>query len=109
MFDSAAVASTSNPPPAKSPPRPLPRRTALAEALVEELDPEPTHVPQIDGLEIELEVSKATGIKLRDLGLQTKLGPIDRPKRPKQSKKQFLEEFQKEAGTSGRGSSTEVG
>lgn len=103
----AAAPSYSPPPPVQtaSPKRPV-RRVELE---IEDEDEPQEHVPQIDGLDVEISVAKHKGIKIGDLAFEQQMGFEPRVKESKKriNKKEFLESWRKEAGP--RQGSTEIG
>ena len=74
---------------------------AIAEASDEENEEPEVSIPQLDGLEIEIDTGRPSTLKIGQLaGTNTsneKIEPYPRGK--KQSKKEIQEEFKKEAGT----------
>jgi hypothetical protein len=60
----------------------------------------PTEVPQIDKLDVEIIPPRRNAVQLSDIaGTCENAGSLDRESFPKMSRKKFLEEFRKEAGT----------
>ncbi len=95
----------------KSPNRVLkrPARFARMEDQEDDNEDDDFEVPNISGLDFEIEGEPDKGIKIGSLlkGAEAPLG-IKRPKAKKVSKKEILEQLKKEGG-SGRREATEVG
>ena len=93
-FDGVAVAQVKKP--------------VLELELEEEKEsPNEPSLPDIKNLDFELSVGQNKGISLKDIIFEPKIG-LEPRKAVKFNKKKFQEEWKKEAGTTGRGSSTEV-